>query len=603
MIELENCQPTVKFLVAQRITETQVFRGDTMRAAPEVLESRKRAPSEAIPGFGRFKEPLGFNDNCGIGVFMATELECVQIAVNVKRAHSHPSLWATPSTYALLVRYGDFAEDDAINEPHFLTQEDFNYLVQDLGLSKSKAELLASILKGRKLQQAPVMVDMTAFLLKYCPNAKLLTSSITFNQAKSTPQQSCVLSLDRNTRSQFPLVLCVECLKLNISVFLEPYNIDTNIIWVWECKDVQYILGHTLHNTSGIWERLFDLNEIALSREKTLICCRNGYDQTSPGRTQKLKGNEIQEDFYQNSFPTTLCVLKEASKSEGYPDNMTPDEILKILDKLSEEEALDSGESDEEEEAIAESDHNTNSEQETAAAAFLFSSTFLGFVSLWLSFSSLILRAASSLSGTTELLVSALVAFAFIDSSFSFSHLTLFCDRYEAYNSRHFFDSSSTFIESDGILSKLSFSSSILIVEFSSAFSSTMESFCIPVRSSSWELWASSVQASWRLLRFRRAIVRLPQTTLPEVRALGESRRSSATSELLVLGSLFSECTEAVAGLCFVGVLVLKGPRFIIITITSNLRRRDTIEGSQVRKKSAHSIAVTWSGGSRTFCQ
>ena len=41
---------------------------------------------------------------------------------------------------------------------------------------------------------------------------------------------------------------------------------------------------------------------------------------------------------------------------------MTPDEILKILDELSEEEVLDSGES-EEEEAIAENDHNTNSEQ------------------------------------------------------------------------------------------------------------------------------------------------------------------------------------------------------------------------------------------------
>ncbi|PSN45500.1 hypothetical protein C0J52_22161 [Blattella germanica] len=42
---------------------------------------------------------------------------------------------------------------------------------------------------------------------------------------------------------------------------------------------------------------------------------------------------------------------------------MTPDEILKILDELSEDEALDSGESAEEEKAIAESDHNTNSEQ------------------------------------------------------------------------------------------------------------------------------------------------------------------------------------------------------------------------------------------------
>ncbi|PSN44979.1 hypothetical protein C0J52_05472 [Blattella germanica] len=48
----------------------------------------------------------------------------------------------------------------------------------------------------------------------------------------------------------------------------------------------------------------------------------------------------------------------------GYIRNMTPDEILKILDELSEEEALDSGESEEEEEAIAESDHNTNSEQD-----------------------------------------------------------------------------------------------------------------------------------------------------------------------------------------------------------------------------------------------
>ncbi|PSN40842.1 hypothetical protein C0J52_19556 [Blattella germanica] len=48
------------------------------------------------------------------------------------------------------------------------------------------------------------------------------------------------------------------------------------------------------------------------------------------------------------------------------PLNMTPDEILKILDELSEDEALDSGESEEEEEeeeAIAESDHNTNSDK------------------------------------------------------------------------------------------------------------------------------------------------------------------------------------------------------------------------------------------------
>ncbi|PSN35751.1 hypothetical protein C0J52_13814 [Blattella germanica] len=42
---------------------------------------------------------------------------------------------------------------------------------------------------------------------------------------------------------------------------------------------------------------------------------------------------------------------------------MTPDEILEILGELSEEEALDSGES-EEEEAIAKSDHNTNCEQD-----------------------------------------------------------------------------------------------------------------------------------------------------------------------------------------------------------------------------------------------
>ena len=45
------------------------------------------------------------------------------------------------------------AEDDTINKPHFLTQEDLNYLVRDLVLSKSKAELLASRLKGWKLLQ------------------------------------------------------------------------------------------------------------------------------------------------------------------------------------------------------------------------------------------------------------------------------------------------------------------------------------------------------------------------------------------------------------------------------------------------------------------
>ena len=34
-----------------------------------------------------------------------------------------------------LQNFSDFAEDDAINEPHFLTQEDLNDLVQDLGVS------------------------------------------------------------------------------------------------------------------------------------------------------------------------------------------------------------------------------------------------------------------------------------------------------------------------------------------------------------------------------------------------------------------------------------------------------------------------------------
>jgi hypothetical protein len=40
---------------------------------------------------------------------------------------------------------------------------------------------------------------------------------------------------------------------------------------------------------------------------------------------------------------------------------------------------------------------------------------------------------------------------------------------------------------------------------------------------------ASSVQASWRFRRLLRAAVKLPQTTTPEVSALGESRRGSGT--------------------------------------------------------------------------
>ena len=44
-------------------------------------------------------------------------------------------------------------EGATTNKPHFLTQEDLNDVVRDLGLSKSKAELLASSLKGWNLLQ------------------------------------------------------------------------------------------------------------------------------------------------------------------------------------------------------------------------------------------------------------------------------------------------------------------------------------------------------------------------------------------------------------------------------------------------------------------
>jgi hypothetical protein len=40
---------------------------------------------------------------------------------------------------------------------------------------------------------------------------------------------------------------------------------------------------------------------------------------------------------------------------------------------------------------------------------------------------------------------------------------------------------------------------------------------------------SSSVQASCRFRRLLRAAVKLPQTTIPEVSALGESRRGSGT--------------------------------------------------------------------------
>lgn len=53
----------------------------------------------------------------------------------------------------------DFVEEDATNEPHFLTQDDLNDLVRDLGLSKNKAELLASRLKGWKLLQGDTKVS------------------------------------------------------------------------------------------------------------------------------------------------------------------------------------------------------------------------------------------------------------------------------------------------------------------------------------------------------------------------------------------------------------------------------------------------------------
>ena len=52
----------------------------------------------------------------------------------------------------------DFVEDDTINEPHFLTQEDLNDLVRNLGLCKSKVELLSSRLKGWKLLQGDAKV-------------------------------------------------------------------------------------------------------------------------------------------------------------------------------------------------------------------------------------------------------------------------------------------------------------------------------------------------------------------------------------------------------------------------------------------------------------
>ncbi|KAJ4445211.1 hypothetical protein ANN_07012 [Periplaneta americana] len=60
---------------------------------------------------------------------------------------------SVPDVQTELQNHPDFVEDDTINELHFLTQKDLNDLVQDLGLSKSKAELLASRLKGWKLLQ------------------------------------------------------------------------------------------------------------------------------------------------------------------------------------------------------------------------------------------------------------------------------------------------------------------------------------------------------------------------------------------------------------------------------------------------------------------
>ncbi|KAJ4451730.1 hypothetical protein ANN_03201 [Periplaneta americana] len=60
---------------------------------------------------------------------------------------------SVPDVQTELQNDPDFVEDDAINEPHFLTQEDLNDLVRYLGLSKSKGELLASRLKGWKLLQ------------------------------------------------------------------------------------------------------------------------------------------------------------------------------------------------------------------------------------------------------------------------------------------------------------------------------------------------------------------------------------------------------------------------------------------------------------------
>ncbi|KAJ4443238.1 hypothetical protein ANN_04906 [Periplaneta americana] len=60
---------------------------------------------------------------------------------------------SVPDVQTELQNDPDFVEYDTINGPHFLTQENLNDLVRDLGLSKSKAELLASRLKGWKLLQ------------------------------------------------------------------------------------------------------------------------------------------------------------------------------------------------------------------------------------------------------------------------------------------------------------------------------------------------------------------------------------------------------------------------------------------------------------------
>ncbi|KAJ4430296.1 hypothetical protein ANN_22509, partial [Periplaneta americana] len=83
---------------------------------------------------------------------------------------------SVPDVQTELQNDSDFVEYDTINEPHFLTQENLNDLVRDLGLSKSKAELLASRLKGWKLLQTYSQNEKAADFLSQMPEPPSLDS-------------------------------------------------------------------------------------------------------------------------------------------------------------------------------------------------------------------------------------------------------------------------------------------------------------------------------------------------------------------------------------------------------------------------------------------